>query len=385
MANPLMLQGFGTSLTVHNRRLIVREGRFSPLSYTRKSDGKFREPKLLKFRPRQLNHDAVFVQGTSGWVSFEAIRWLVHHNAPLIILDYDGSILSATMPPQPARGDLRRSQVEAYLDSEKRLAIVKSLIQAKLEHSTIVLEWLRETHDIELEIRRFRKESSGLSNTRTVDDVRRVEARAAQFFWDAFAKAVPLKLEFKSRSTRARHRQNNASDPTNALLNYGYSFLQSYVRRAINTTGLDLSLGYLHEDKPATTPLVFDFEEPFRFLVDLAVLEMVESKMFSWNDFYFTAEDYRLRVKPVLLDRYADLLREQFNSGVIYEGKHLMWDAVMSRKFQEFARFLLGKTDQFELVTPQPALVREDARAIRTRIRSLTSSEAKKLGIGKST
>jgi len=58
---------------------------------------------------------------------------------------------------------------------------------------------------------------------------------------------------------------------------------------------------------------------------------MVLSRVFSWDDFYFTGDDYRLRIKPPLLDRYADLLREQFNSGVMYCGKRLPWDTLILR------------------------------------------------------
>jgi CRISPR-associated protein Cas1 len=43
----------------------------------------------------------------------------------------------------------------------------------------------------------------------------------------------------------------------------------------MNMTGLDASLGFVHEDKPATTPLVYDFQEPYRWLVDYTVLRMV--------------------------------------------------------------------------------------------------------------
>ena len=222
-----------------DRSLIIREGRFSPLSYTRYSNGEFREPKLLKFRPRQIPYDSIIVEGHSGMITFEAINWLMHHNTPVFMLDYDGSLISAIMPPQPIRGDLRRAQVEAHLDSEKRVAIARSFIEAKLERSDQVLNWLGESHDIEQDIRSFREEAHGLGHAKTVDEIRSVEARAAETYWRAFQKAVPSKLEFKSRSSKARNRQYNASDPVNALLNYGYAFLQSAVRRAINTTGLD--------------------------------------------------------------------------------------------------------------------------------------------------
>jgi CRISPR-associated protein Cas1 len=383
--NPLLLIGFGSSVVVKDRSLVIREGRFSPLSFTCYANGEFREPKLLKFRPRQLPYDSVIVEGHSGMITFEAINWLMHHSTPVFMLDYDGSLISAIMPPQPIRGDLRRAQVEAHLDSEKRVAVARSFIEAKLERSDQMLNWLGESHDIERDIRSFREEAHGLGHAKTVDEIRNVEARAAETYWRAFQKAVPVKLEFKSRSTKARNRQYNASDPVNALLNYGYAFLQSSVRRAINTTGLDASLGYLHEDQPATTPLVYDFQEPYRWLVDYVVLRMVLSRAFSWDDFYFTGGDYRLRIKPPLLDRYAELLREQFNSGVMYGGKRLTWDTLILRKCQELAHYLLGKTTRFDLVNPNLNLEREETQALRKKILSLSSAQARKIGLNKST
>lgn len=130
---------------------------------------------------------------------------------------------------------------------------------------------------------------------------------------------------------------------------------------------------------------MYDFEEPFRWLVDMTVLKLIDSRAFTQDDFYFTAEDYRLRIKPPLLDRYAGLLRQQFNAGVVYGGDRLQWDTVILRKAQELARFLVGGTNRLELTAPRPNLYRVDSGAIRDKIRSLTSSEAKKLGIGKST
>jgi CRISPR-associated protein Cas1 len=383
--NALLLLGFGSSLSVKDRSLIIREGRFSPLSFTRYSNGDFREPKLLKFRPRQLPYDSIIVEGHSGMITFEAINWLMHHDTPVFLLDYGGSLISAMMPPQPVRGDLRRAQVEIHLDPKKRLGIARSFIEAKLERSNQVLKWLGESHDMDREVLSFAAEARTLAHAKTVDEVRSVEARAAEIYWRAFQKAVPAKLEFRSRSTRARNRQCNASDPVNALLNYGYAFLQSAVRRAINTTGLDAALGYLHEDQPATTPLVYDFQEPYRWLVDYTVLRMVLSRTFTWDDFYFTGGDYRLRIKPPLLDRYAEMLREQFNSGIRYGGKHVSWDTLILRKCQELARYLMRKSDRFDLVNPRPDLESRDSRVMRQKILSLSGSNARRLGLNRST
>jgi len=137
--------------------------------------------------------------------------------------------------------------------------------------------------------------------------------------------------------------------------------------------------------KPATTSLIYDFEEPYRWIVDYTVLRMVLSGAFSWDDFFFASDGYRLRIKPPLLDRYADLLREQFNSGVMYRGRRVFWDTLILRKCQELTRYLLGKRGSFDLTSPRPVLRRSDTRELRQKILRLSQSEARKRGIGKGT
>jgi len=383
--NPLLLYGYGTTASVKDRCLVVKEGRFTPLSFNTDEHGEIRESKAFRFRPRRIPFDSIVVLGNSGYVSFEAIRFCSVHDLPIFLMGYDGSLTSSILPPQPIRADVRRAQLEAYLNDEKRVEIAREFVSAKLERSAQILNWLREKFDVEKEFRCFSKERLGLVRAKTVNEVRTVEGRSADFYWRAFAEVVPRKLEFKSRRSGSRY---NASDPTNALLNYGYAFLQSCVRRAINATGLDAGVGFLHEDKAATTPLVYDFQEPFRWLIDYTVLGMVESRAFGWDDFYFTGDDYRMRFKPPLLDRYLAVLREHFNSvghTVMYRGDCVKWDTLIGLKVQEFARYLVGKSDGFDLKSPAPVLDRSDTRDLRERILSLSASEARKLGLGKST
>ena len=74
-----------------------------------------------------------------------------------------------------------------------------------------MLNWIRGKYYVDKEFRSFNKERLGLSRAKTVNEVRTVEGRCADFYWRAFAKVVPRKLEFKSRRLRIS-RPNNASD-----------------------------------------------------------------------------------------------------------------------------------------------------------------------------
>ena len=69
-----------------------------------------------------------------------------------------------------------------------------------------------------------------------------------------------------------------ASDTVNCMLNYGYALLEAECLRAINSVGLDAHVGFLHEMNIGKNSLAYDMQELFRFLVDLAVLNLVEKE-----------------------------------------------------------------------------------------------------------
>jgi len=54
-------------------------------------------------------------------------------------------------------------------------------------------------------------------------------------------------------------------------------------------------------------------------------------------------------------------------------------------KTQDLACFLLGNWGPLDFIEPAPSLVRSDSREPRDRILSLSASEARRLGISKST
>jgi len=181
--------------------------------------------------------------------------------------------------------------------------------------------------------------------------------------------------------------QNNTSDPFNAALNYGYGFLEGECRIAINAVGLEPAVGFLHDFSAYQTKesLVYDLQEPIRWLVDLSVIQSFESKALELHDFYFTGDDYRYRFEPEARQRYIEVVSERFNSGVVHKGRRMKWNTAIQEKTSELGRYLTGKSRALDFSEPSPVLDRDDSRALRNLILGLTQSEAKKRGIGKST
>lgn len=91
-------------------------------------------------------------------------------------------------------------------------------------------------------------------------DTSNVEARAARRYWPQLF----LDVEF---------RRNPDNQDQNLLLNYGYAVLRAIVARALCGAGLHPSLGIHHHNRYNTFCLADDLMEPFRPIVDLAVVE----------------------------------------------------------------------------------------------------------------
>lgn len=376
--NPLHLSGWGVKVRVQNLQsrseLEVINGR---------EDDKVGS--TFRFRPRRFPYSSIIIDGHSGYVSLQAFHWLSKHKVPVFIMNFDGTVIASILPPMPVKADLRAAQFQAASDPRKKFTIARALVQAKITRSLQVLDWLGERYDIPRELRVTRLEATKLRRATTVPDLRTVEGRVARRYWEAFGKVMPEYLDFQGRMTSSH--QNNASDPVNLALNYAYGVLEGECRRAINTVGLEPSVGFLHDfsDYQTKQSLVYDLQEAFRWLSDIAVIEAFETETLKLSDFYFTADDYRYQFEPEARQRFIDLIRERFNSGATYKGRVLKWDTIIEQKGTELGQLLVNRASTVDFAEPAVKLVRHDDRELRARILSLGQSEAKRLGIGKST
>jgi len=376
---PLHLSGYGVKIKVKNMRSR------SDLDITDGRDGFDMHPEAYSFRPRRIPYDSIIIDGHSGYISLQAFHWLSRNKVPVFIINFDGSLISSILPPIPVKADLRAAQFEACKDPEMKFKIAYEIVKAKIQRNGDILKWLGERYDIEKYRRRVDKEALALSRAKTVNDTRIVEGRVAQYYWLAIQSIVPETFCFQSRITRSH--QYNASDPFNLCLNYAYGVIEGYVRRAVNIVGLEPSVGFLHDFTGSQTKesLVYDLQEPFRWLGDIATVKAFESGSLDLKDFYFTGDDYRYRIEIDAKRHFLELLKDRFNSGVKYKGKTWKWDTVILNKTQELARFLLDKSRQIDFIEPHPTLQRDDTQDLRKRILDLTQREAKELGIAKST
>jgi CRISPR-associated protein Cas1 len=324
--NPLYLSGFGVKIQRAKGELRITDER---------------DAKAYTFKPRRCPYTSIVIDGHSGYVTFQALHWLSRNNVPLFLVHYDGSILSSVLPPSITRAKIRRLQFKAAENPKVRFKIAKSLVEAKITISISLLELFAREHDIAREIALAKREAKKLTKARTVNRLRAVEAKVAQRYWQAYKKCLPSDSGFEMRSTKSR--PNRASDPVNLALNYSYGFLEAEVRKAVNTVGLEPSIGFLHEYSDAQTKqsLIYDLQEPFRWLCDLTVMQAFQSGTLNSESFNFGEHDYRLAFQDEPKVRFVRALRERFGTRIEYRGKRVTWYSLIEQKSAELGRFLL--------------------------------------------
>lgn len=377
--NPLLIQGFGTNITVNRRCLIIKN------PHTKE---------VIEFSPHQINHDHIIIDGYTGNISFEAMRWIMKHGIHLTLLNWDGHLLGTWMPKETQNGGLRVNQYSKYLNDATRHHIAYAMITEKVDKTLHLLRELSKYHQVDLArveqgIIEEKEAYTQLAKKKNGDIPRllKYEGRVAFLYWEQLTKIfnnLYPSFDFQGRGNKQSPHNMNASDEINALLNYGYAVLEGQVRKYINAVGLDLSIGFLHEMRQSNTPLVYDLQELFRWIVDLSVLQLLEEKKLKKSDFVVT-EDYNIRLREKTARMLIDKIRLNMNARVDYKKKSYAYDFVLQDNVQKLAYYLQDKSTELQFSIPLVEIDRDDLTEVRDTLLKMTPEERKKLGISKTT
>ncbi len=366
---PLLLHGFGTSVRVNGRTLEVDW----------RSEGR-----KESYRPQQLPFDSVVVDSLTGSVSFEALRFLAVHGVPVTLLRWNGTVLSTILPRGPTNGEFRVAQFESYSNPERRRGIAREFIREKVSKTVSLADELGRTLPVSSNL--IRKEAGGSVGT-SLNDLRVYEARVAQAHWKEYAKAVETlwpKSGFVSRRSSQRSWSNAAADPTNALLNYGYALLESVCRSATTSVGLLPEIGFVHEVAHNKLPLVYDLQEPFRWLVDLSVIEVLRDAKLDWKGDFIVTENYHVRLRPTAANALIERLSANMNRKVSVGGRSFAYETLVSEMARRLARHLTAPKGRFNL--SYPFVVGESGHVetdLKVRVAAMTYAEGRARGISK--
>lgn len=195
--------------------------------------------------------DAVIASARGLTFSANLLEALAERNVGLVVCGRNLNPVSVLMPVtgHHAQSGRIRAQLEAGKPLTKRLW--QGLIRAKVGNQGAVLAHFGHAAGA------FEK----LARDVRSGDPDNIEAQAARRYW-------PLLMGPDFR------RDPDASG-ANSLLNYGYAVLRGAAARAVLASGLHPSVGIHHSNRGNPMCLVDDLMEPFRPIVDAAVVRLL--------------------------------------------------------------------------------------------------------------
>jgi CRISPR-associated endonuclease Cas1 len=273
----LVLAGFGVAVRVEHGHLCVRDG---------ETEEEISIPRIAKLK-------RLIVIGHSGYISFDAVKWLHDTGASFAMLDYDSTILLHSIHAGVDLPVLRRKQAALTLDTGA-LAIAHYLCQQKVNQQLALLAGIDATVSQQMQ-----QQLQPLDTLTSRDAIMKYEMDIALRYWGLLARwplrfwrDMPVPEHWRtigSRISPLSASPRRAVTPFHAMLNYLYAIVELESAIALQAIGLDPGLGFLHADLQNRLSLACDVMEPVRPLVDDWLLSLIEKHIFRRSDFTETS------------------------------------------------------------------------------------------------
>jgi CRISPR-associated protein Cas1 len=222
-----------------------------------------------------------------------AVCALAEARIALVYLDRNGRFRARMEGPVNGNVLLRSAQHQLRTDAVFPVQLAQNLLAGKIQNSRYVLmrgarESKSETEAIALrelaqKLDRILKKLPGAPD---MDTLRGYEGDAAKQYFSAINYLIVqdqrVHFSFQGRNRRP------PLDAVNALFSFLYSMLMNDCHTALEATGLDPQVGFLHTIRPGRAALALDLMEEFRpLLADRLALTLINRKQLTAKDFQF--------------------------------------------------------------------------------------------------
>lgn len=256
-------------------------------------------------------------------------------------LTENGRFLARVQGPVSGNVLLRREQYRRADDPGGSADMARYFLLGKIANSRSVLSRAVRDHAAQSDAGRVDAALSRLHSIlmeirhgNSLDVLRGYEGEAANVYFGVFNELITSQKEdfqFHERNRRP------PLDQVNCLLSFIYTLVLHDVRAALECTGLDPAVGFLHRDRPGRPSLALDMMEEFRsFFADrlaltLINLQQVKAKGFTSSESgaVFMDDDTRKTVLVAYQKRKQEevmhpFLKEKMPYGLLFHAQALL-------------------------------------------------------------
>lgn len=250
-----------------------------------------------KLRVPFLNLDGIVCFGNVGASPF-LMGACGRSGVTLSFLTERGRFLGRVVGEASGNVLLRREQYRGADDPARSAEVARAIVTAKLVNARRIYQRSLRDHPAEegdgtdpraravQGLAALLQELPGSGDgepTGELDRIRGLEGSGGRAYFEAFGALI--KHEDEAFRFRGRNRRPPA-DPVNALLSFLYALVRHDVTSALEATGLDPQVGFLHRDRPGRPGLALDLMEELRTpLADRLALTLVNRRQVAPEGF----------------------------------------------------------------------------------------------------
>lgn len=237
-----------------------------------------------------LHHLGAVVCFGNVKASLPLMHRLADEGIAFVLLDEHGRFKARLEGAVSGNVLLRRAQHQCSMNDGFVAGVARNCIAGKIRNCRqVLLRGARESkrdEDVTLLTRAGNDLAAALRalpTTTTLDALRGVEGEAARQYFTAINLLVrpDARGEFQMDGRTRRPPR----DRMNALMSFIYALLMNDCRSAVEASGLDPQVGFLHVLRPGRAALALDLMEEFRFLADRLALTLINREQIDMEDF----------------------------------------------------------------------------------------------------
>ncbi len=248
-------------------------------------------------------------------VTTQLIRACLWRDIPIAYLSRMGYCYGRILPI--ARGYRQLSRYQQQLEFVERLVIARTIVQAKLKNSRVLLlrqQRRKASTTIDLALQSLEHLIHQAGQADTTERLMGLEGAGAASYYAAFGDCLTgTGFVFMARSRRP------PGNPVNAMLSFGYQVLWNHLLVLIELQGLDPYQACLHQGSERHAALASDLVEEFRApIVDSLVLYLVNRGVVNVEQDFeyheggcYLNDSGRKKVLRAFLQRMEELLQTE--------------------------------------------------------------------------
>lgn len=235
------------------------------------------------------NLENIYCFGYSG-ASPALMRACADRNIGLCFFTPNGNFQARIVGKVKGNVLLRKKQYQVSENDVESVKIAASFLLGKISNCRRVIERALRDHSVLLNVVDLKKASESLkSNLKAIEecatltDLMGFEGTSAKTYFGIFNQLILQQKEdfvFTERSRRP------PLDRINCLLSFLYTLLTNDTISAIESTGLDAYVGFMHQDHPGRPSLALDMIEELRpVMADRLALNLINLKQIDAQGF----------------------------------------------------------------------------------------------------